>query len=98
MARSNFETYILLANPNAAAVNVTITFLRTDGTTVVRTYSVPPTSRFNVYVNGVPELANESVGAVIEATAPIAVERAMYWNALGFIWAGGTNAGGTRLP
>ena len=94
----NFETFILLANPNAAAVDVKITFLRTDGTTVVRNYSVPPTSRFNVYVNGVTGLANESVGAVIEATAPIAVERAMYWNALGFIWAGGTNAGGTRLP
>ncbi len=45
-----------------------------------------------------PELANEQFSAVIETTLPIAVERAMYSNALGAIWAAGTNATATRLP
>jgi hypothetical protein len=94
-----FETYILLANPDSTAATVTITYLRTTGATVVKTYTVPPTSRFNVYVNGsVPELANEQFSAVISSTVPIAVERAMYSNALGAIWAAGTNATATRLP
>jgi hypothetical protein len=97
-----FATYILLANPNPAqAANVRITYLRTNGTTVVKTYTVNPSSRFNIEVNSrAPELVNESFGALIEVTngVPIAVERSMYNNSLGEVWAAGTNAVGTPLP
>jgi hypothetical protein len=97
-----FETYILLANPGAAAAQVRLTFLRTNGTTVVKDYTVAPTSRFNVPVNVfVPELQDESFSAVIEVLngVPIAVERAMYSNdTAGTRWAAGTNATAVRLP
>jgi hypothetical protein len=46
----------------------------------------------------VPELAGESFGALIEATQPIVVERSMYSNANGTVWAAGTNATATPLP
>ena len=48
----------------------------------------------------VPELANESFGALIEVTngVGIVVERSLYNDALGQVWAAGTNALGTRLP
>jgi hypothetical protein len=62
---------------------------------------VPATSRYNVDVKTVvPELQDESFGALIEVTngVPIAVERSLYWNANGIFWAGGTNALATRLP
>ena len=45
-----------------------------------------------------PELANESFGATIESTQPIMVERAMYSDANGQVWAAGTNATATRMP
>jgi hypothetical protein len=81
---------------------VTLTFLCADGTTLVKTVTVPPTSRFNIAVTGagsdVPELADESFGTLIESTQPIVVERSMYANANGVIWAAGTNATATRLP
>lgn len=96
----NFETYILLANPNAAATTVTVTFLRANGSTVVKTFDVAATSRFNVHVNSaVPELTNEDFGAIVasETGKPIAVERAMYWNAEGVIWSGGSNATAIKL-
>jgi hypothetical protein len=96
-----FQTYILLANPSATAADVRITFLRANGTTVVKTFTVGPTSRFNVQVNSAaPELQNEAFGALIEVTngVGIGIERAMYSDALGQIWAAGTNALGTRLP
>ena len=67
----------------------------------MRTYTVNPTSRFNIDVNSrVPELANESFGALIEVTngVGIVVERSLYNDALGQVWAAGTNALGTRLP
>ena len=96
-----FETYILLANTNTTAANVQITFLRANGSTVVKTFTVNPSSRFNVAVSGAaPELQNEEFGALIEVTngLGIGVERAMYSNALGQVWAAGTNALATRLP
>jgi Ca2+-binding RTX toxin-like protein len=97
-----FATYILLANPSTTqAAQVRVTYLRTNGTTLVRTYTVNPTSRFNIDVNSrVPELSNESFGALIEVTngVGIVVERSLYNNALGQVWAAGTNALGTRLP
>ena len=96
-----FETYILLANPNTTAANVRITFLRANGSTVVKTFTVNPSSRFNVGVSSaVPELQNEEFGALIEVTngLGIGVERALYSNALGQVWAAGTNALATRLP
>jgi hypothetical protein len=98
---ADYQTYILLANPGTLPASVTITFLRTNGTTLTKTFTVPPTSRFNVPVGpgtDVPELANEEFGARIESTQPIAVERAMYSDANGIVWAAGTNATGTKLP
>jgi hypothetical protein len=96
-----FVTYILLANPSTTAAEVTISYLRESGTPIVKTYTVPPTSRYNVDVNSVvPELQDASFGARIEVTnsVPIVVERSMYWDAGGVQWAGGTNALATPLP
>jgi YVTN family beta-propeller protein/autotransporter-associated beta strand protein len=99
------QTYILLANPNVGLdpASVTITFLRADGTTIVKTFSVPSTSRVNVAVvpgegNMAPELIDEPFGARIESTLPIVVERSVYSRANGVTWAAGTNATATRLP
>jgi hypothetical protein len=81
---------------------VTLTFLRSNGSTLEKTFTVSPTSRFNVAVNGpdgsVPELADESFGVDIVSTQPIAAERSMYSNANGVVWAAGTNAAASRLP
>jgi autotransporter-associated beta strand protein len=96
-----FVTYILLANPSTTAAEVTITYLRESGAPIVKTYTVPPTSRYNVDVKFVvPELQDASFGARIDVTnnIPIAVERSVYWNANGVSWAGGSNALATPLP
>ena len=96
----NYQTYILLANPNAATSDVTIQFLRENGTTVTKTFRLLGGTRFNVAVGGVdvPELVNERFGAKITSTLPIVVERAMYSDQGGVTWQAGTNATGTRLP
>ncbi len=99
---NNAQTYILIANPGPQTANVTATFLRTDGTTLVKTFTVAPTSRFNISVTGsnssVPELTDESFGTVIDSTQPVIVERSFYTNANSLTWAAGTNATATRLP
>jgi hypothetical protein len=99
---ADYQTYILLANPGPTTASVTIRFLRRDGPTLSKTFSVEGGRRQNVAVAGpgshVPELANETFGAVITSDQPIAVERAMYGNAGGQVFAAGTNATATRLP
>lgn len=80
-----------------------VTYLREGGRPpVVQTYAVSATSRFNVYANWVPGLEDgERFGALIESTAPIAVERAMSSNGTSrpsVFWAAGTNATATPIP
>jgi autotransporter-associated beta strand protein len=96
-----YQTYILIANPYNDTAHVTITFLRENGAPFDKTFTVEPHSRFNVDVGPgtlVPELANESFGAIVVSDSDIVVERAMYSNANGQAWAAGTNATATPLP
>ncbi len=97
------STFILVANTGATAASIRVTVFVEGGATDVRTFSVPAASRFNVDVGTVfgSTVANSRMGALIESLgaspAPIVVERAMYSNAGGRVWAAGTNALATRL-
>ena len=101
-----FETYVLLANPTTSTATVRVTLLRQNGRpTLAREFTVPPTSRFNVYVNDADWAAlglenGEGFGALVESinAVPIAVERAMYWTLPGQFWTGGTSTTATKLP
>jgi subtilisin-like proprotein convertase family protein len=96
-----YQTYVLLANPNPTPAEVIVRFLKEGGGTF-RLYTLNPTSRLNVWVNNdVTELGegNFSVEVQVQNFQPIAVEKALYWNASdGAVWAGGTNVTATRLP
>jgi hypothetical protein len=96
------ETYILVANvtDQPGTVRVTLTF--EDGTQAVQDYAMPPSSRLNVPVGfDFPESAGKRFGAVVESLGAspvqIVVERAMYNNAGGTMWAAGTSALATKL-
>jgi YVTN family beta-propeller protein len=100
----NAQTYFLIANTSTDFATVQVTLLFDDGTApATKTFTVAPNSRFNVPV-GVefPAAAGKGFGAVIEslgpAPVPIVVERAMYSDAEGVVWAAGTNALGTPIP
>jgi YVTN family beta-propeller protein len=96
------QTFILLGNPNATTADVTLTFLRDDGTTRVATVAVPGMQRVTFRIAGpgsdLPDLIGEHFGARVDATQPIIVERSLYTTANGVVWASGTNATATRLP
>ena len=82
---SYFDTYILVGNPNPTVANLTMTFLKGDGTTLVRQKQVPANGRFTMHVDGEdPSLADTAVSTTVVADIPVVSERAMYW-------AGGAN-------
>jgi hypothetical protein len=96
-----YQTFILLANPGEEPATVTLTFLG-DGASPApanRTIVVPAERRVTVPVEAPePSSTLTTFGALLVADQPIVVERAMYWNAGGQLWAAGTNATATRLP
>jgi probable HAF family extracellular repeat protein len=97
------ETYLLIANTSAFAGSATVTLLFEDGSSAVRTYPLPASSRTNVAVGSAfgTLVTDRRFGAVIESTgttpAQIVVERAMYSSAGGVGFAAGTNALATKL-
>ena len=96
------ETYVLIANTSPFAGSATVRLLFEDGTTASKAFELKPNSRLNVNVGVEFAAANgRRFGTIIESTggtpAQIVVERAMYSNAGGTVWAAGTNAVATRL-
>jgi hypothetical protein len=79
-----------------------VTVLLETGVPLVREYRIAANSRFNVPVG--PDFGlvpGARFSTVVESLgtppAQIVVERAMYWNAAGVIWAAGSNVLATKL-
>jgi glucose/arabinose dehydrogenase len=98
---SYFNEFILLANPGATAATATVTYLRQSGGPLQKAYTVPANSRRNIWLNaetvGAVSLASESLSASIVSTAPIVVERAMWWPGPSAIWFEAHNSFGSRV-
>ena len=83
------------------AANITLTILRTTGAPIVKTFAVPADGRLTITTgpgSAVPELADESFGAIIVSDRPVFAERALYSNASGVFWAAGSAATAAPLP
>ena len=97
------STYVLVANTASTAASIRVTVFIEGGGTLERTFTVPASSRFNVDIASRfgAAVANQRMGTLVESLgpdpAPIVVERAMYTNAGGRVWAAGTNALATRI-
>lgn len=92
-----FDLFVLLANPNNAAAQVMVTYLKPDGTTIVRPYTVAAQSRFNIWVDlEDPSLADAAVSTTLQVTngMPIVVERAMWWPGSAPTWQEAHNSAG----
>jgi hypothetical protein len=89
-----FETFVLISNPNASAVNATIRYLTPAGVARTEVRTLPPTSRTTIPVDGLPGLASTDVSCSITATGNIIVERSMYWPGVPGPWYGAHNSVG----
>ncbi len=93
--KAGFATYILIQNPAATTAECTITYMRSDSSTVVKQIEVGPTSRYTINLNTVTDDSGEL--AFVEADAStkiectnglgIVAERAMYRDSGGIPWA-----------
>ncbi len=76
---NGFETWLLMQNPNASAVTVTITYMTATGVINRAPLTMAPGTRVSLLVNNdVPD--NIQVSTKVESSGgPIVVERSTYW-------------------
>ncbi len=96
----DFALFYLLQNPGNVSASATVRFLRpAPQAPVDRNYTIAPHARLTIPVDNVaPELASTDVSAVITATQPIVVERAMYLSLPGQPFAAGHESAGVTAP
>ncbi len=98
-----FDTFILLANGGSQAATVTATYLLESGQTIVRTYNVGVKQRVTIFANDVVgdnglALRGKSFSTTIASTAPIHVERSMYYTNGGRFWNVGHGSAAVAEP
>jgi hypothetical protein len=70
---------LTLLNPTTSTATVTVTYQPAGGgTPTPATYTVNPTSRFQVYTNSV--MSNQSFSMQVTSNVTIVAERVMYFN------------------
>jgi subtilisin-like proprotein convertase family protein len=75
-----FTTFVLVSNPNSYSTDVTMEFLKEDGSLVRKKYPLAGYGRLSVNIRAEhPALAATGVSTSVTATSDIVVERAMYW-------------------
>lgn len=77
-----FDSFLLIANPNASSATATVTYYLSSGSPVVKQYVIGANSRFNVWVDNAgvqPPGSQFSFGAKVVGTLPLVVERAVWW-------------------
>ncbi len=100
--RPNFDAYICIQNPGTINANVTITYMKGDGTTATELLVVPKSSRITVMprqILGTGDDPAHDFSAKVECTNNqlIIAERSMYFNYNG-VWTGGHDVVGLAAP
>jgi FtsP/CotA-like multicopper oxidase with cupredoxin domain len=101
-ARPDFDPYFCVQNPGDTDADVTITYMKGDGTTQDQSFNVLANSRFTVSAKdflGEGDDYAHDFSAKVECTngQDIVAERPMYFNYLGK-WTGGHDVVGTTAP
>jgi hypothetical protein len=92
-----FNTFVLLENDNAEPATANLQFLPEGGLVATREVAIPAHARVTVAAGDIPELNGTSFSITVDATKPIAAERAMYFGTAP-LFNGGHDSPGVTLP
>jgi len=94
--QANFDTYIVVQNPNTQTARVTLDYMVQGGTNQHQVVTAAPTSRKTIRVNDVIGFG-KSVSTKVTSNIPVVAERPMYFNYHG-LWTGGHDVVGATSP
>jgi cell wall-associated NlpC family hydrolase len=92
----DFDTWILLANPNGEATTVHLTFAREDASEITKDMKIPAFSRVSLRANEVPGLEACAFSTRVDSELPLFMERSMYFYYEDY--SGGTNCPALEGP
>lgn len=92
----DFDTWVLLANPNQEAANARLTFAREDASEVTLDVTIPALSRFSLRANEVQGLEGCAFSTRMDSDLPLFMERSMYFFYKDY--SGGTNCPALEGP
>ena len=99
--RSGFEEWLAVQNANDADAQVTVHFLKSDGTSKDNTYTVGANSRWTLDVSQ-PLGTGVDSSMIVESNLPVVAERPMYFSYKqddpGYGWTGGHDVVGAPRP
>lgn len=72
-----FDLWLLIQNPNAAAVTARVSYMKSDGSVRLQEVWLPPVSRKSIYVNQL--IPDAELSMKVESSALVFAERAMYF-------------------
>jgi hypothetical protein len=75
----DFDTWVLIQNPGAVDVEVTLDYQVQGATAPSTTILVPAYERYSVHLDEEPGLADAQVSTKVTADLPVVAERAMYF-------------------
>ena len=75
----DYDTYVLIMNPNNQQVDVGVNFV-TPGGIQVANYTVGENSRYTIHVDAIEGLSDTEVSTTLSCDMPIICERAMYFS------------------
>lgn len=73
-----FHEYLLIANPSGSSVSATVTWMQEGGKTSTQMVTIAPNARATIDANRV--IPNAALSARVDASAPVVVERSMYFS------------------
>ncbi|MPZ18532.1 MAG: hypothetical protein GEV06_11555 [Luteitalea sp.] len=94
LAGGPYDTFFLISNPHATPLELRVHVVRWDGTGAVHPLTVPPQSRYTLYMGATddngrplyPEASNQRFATTIRSVGssplPFLAERAVYWGGL----------------
>ncbi|PKQ27647.1 MAG: hypothetical protein CVT63_06855 [Candidatus Anoxymicrobium japonicum] len=98
--RSGFEEWLVIQNPNNEDAMITCHFLKSNGVTSDRNYTVSANSRWTLDVNQAVG-ANVDSAMILESDLPVVAERPTYFcykeETPGYSWTGGHDVMGSSL-
>ncbi len=77
-----FDTWLLIMNPDPRPADVRVTFNKPDGSAVEKDYTIKPNSRFTISVDAVEGLSDAEASMRVKSLNGVKMiaERAMYFN------------------
>jgi len=73
-----YEEWVCLQNPSDTEAQVNVTYMTDSGPIAKAPFTMPPNSRETIDVRS--DIGERNVSTKVEASSPIAAERAMYWD------------------